>query len=335
MKADPFYSRREFIRMAAAGLGSLAGSILLSGCRIPGRIPEWRKDAQNPVFGPGVGTVFDVSLLQENNLYRMWFSWRDYESIGLTESPDGIHWGDPVIVFEPSSTSGWETKVNRPFVLRRGDEYFLWYTGQTESNSCLGYARSQDGIHWTDRSISPVLTPEKTWEKTSVMCPSVLYDEESKNFRLWYSGGDQNEPDAMGHATSPDGIHWKRTSDQPVFQPDPDQAWESARTTAGQVLLHQGWYLLFYIGFDADGIARIGLARSRDGITGWQRHPHNPILSPDENSWDSDSVYKPFALPENGSWKLWYNGRSLKNNPFKYREQIGLATFPQDDLGFE
>jgi hypothetical protein len=164
MKPASLYSRRKFIKLTAAGFGSLAGSILLSSCRIFGGIPEWKKYAQNPVFGPEVGTVFDVSLLKENDRYRMWFSWRDQESIGLTESPDGIHWEDPVVVFEPSPISGWETKVNRPYVLKQGDEYFLWYTGQTASNSCLGDARSLDGIHWMDRSASPVLTPEKTWE---------------------------------------------------------------------------------------------------------------------------------------------------------------------------
>jgi predicted GH43/DUF377 family glycosyl hydrolase len=334
MHSDHSITRREFLKTSIAGLGCLYGTVFLSGCSLPWNPPKWTKVGKKPVFGPGVGTVFDMSVLKEDGRYRMWFSWRDNESIGLTESPDGVKWGEPVVVLEPSASSGWEDKVNRPYVMKREDGYHLWYTGQTGESSCLGYAKSMDGIHWTKVSDQPVLSPEKTWEKTSVMCPSVLYDESAQKFRLWYSGGDQNEPNEIGCATSPDGIHWDRVSDQPVFQPDPESSWESARTTACQVLMHQGWHVMFYIGFDGNGVARIGLARSKDGIANWQQNPHNPILSPDAETWDGDSVYKPFALYENGGWKLWYNGRSLKNNKFKYREQIGLATCPQEDLGF-
>jgi predicted GH43/DUF377 family glycosyl hydrolase len=327
-------SRRAFIKNTITGLGMFYGASLLSGCSLPWGNTKWTKYDQNPVFGPGIGTVFDVSVLKEDDRYRMWFSWRDNDSIGLTESADGIKWSDPTVVLAPAASSNWEQIVNRPYVLKREDGYHLWYTGQTDLNSCLGYAKSADGIHWERSSDQPVLKPEKDWEKTSVMCPSVLYDENSHRFRLWYSGGEQNEPNEIGYATSSDGIQWTRSSDQPIFKPNPDQAWESVRTTGCQVLLHQGWHVMFYIGFDANAIARIGLARSRDGITGWQRHPRNPILSADADTWDSDSVYKPFAILDDEKWKLWYNGRSLKNK-FKYREQIGLATYPREDLGFD
>ena len=37
---------------------------------------------------------------------------------------------------------------------------------------------------------------------------------------------------------------------------------------------------MFYIGFRDQDHAQIGLARSKDGITGWQRHPANPIIRP-------------------------------------------------------
>ena len=40
----------------------------------------------------------------------------------------------------------------------------------------------------------------------------------------------------------------------------------------------QYWYLMFYIGFETTQHAQIGLARSRDGVTGWERHPANPII---------------------------------------------------------
>ena len=92
----------------------------------------WRKYEKNPVLGGKLGTCFDVSVLKEKNTYRMYFSWRPKESIALVESPDGIHWNEPVIILTPNPGSGWEDRVNRPVVVRRRDGYHMWYTGQSQ-----------------------------------------------------------------------------------------------------------------------------------------------------------------------------------------------------------
>ncbi len=42
------------------------------------------------------------------------------------------------------------------------------------------------------------------------MCPRVIWDARLELFRMWYSGGEQYEPDAIGYATSADGMHWRR-----------------------------------------------------------------------------------------------------------------------------
>ena len=53
------------------------------------------------------------------------------------------------------------------------------------------------------------------------------------------------------------------------------------------------WYLMFYIGFFDLHRAQIGIARSRDGISGWERHPANSVISPGLDQWDHDACYKP------------------------------------------
>jgi len=65
---------------------------------------------------------------------------------------------------------------------------------------------------------------------------------------------------------------------------------------------------MFNIGYWDEDTAQIGIARSRDGITGWERHPYNPVLAPAENEWD--------------------NGRRGAS------EQIGMAVHEGEDLGF-
>jgi predicted GH43/DUF377 family glycosyl hydrolase len=183
----------------------------------------------------------------------------------------------------PIRSPGWENDVNRQAVVVRRTA--AWYNGQVftgdrEGRAVLGLATSQDGIHWERFSDQPVLVPDAPWEQSAVMCPHVLWDEGLGLYRLWYSGGEIYEPDAIGYATSPDGVHWTKHPGNPVFTPDRTCAWEREKVTACQVLVHRGWHLMFYIGFRDVDHAQIGLARSRDGITGWQRHPANPIISP-------------------------------------------------------
>ena len=289
----------------------------------------WVKSPASPVLGGGLGTCFDVTLLAEGGRFRMWFSWRPKHSIALAESDDGVRWSDPVVVLGPNRASGWEERINRPSLVKRADGYHLWYTGQTSKRSWIGYATSPDGKTWTRASARPALSAEPGWEKDiAVMCPHVAWDEAAGLFRMWYSGGEQHEPNAIGHATSPDGRSWTKHAANPVFRPDPTAEWETHKVTAAQVVRHGGWHVMFYIGFADEHRAQIGLARSRDGLTGWQRHPANPILRPGKDTWDADACYKPFAMLDAGRWLLWYNGRRGGV------EQIGLAVHDGADLGF-
>jgi beta-1,2-mannobiose phosphorylase / 1,2-beta-oligomannan phosphorylase len=184
----------------------------------------WIKYEKNPVLGGKLGTCFDIAVLREDGKYRMWFSWRPKQSIALVESEDGLTWGEPTIVLGPNAKTGWENDINRPVVLKKGDSYHMWYTGQAGGKSWIGYATSPDGKTWKRASDKPVLSPEQPWEKVAVMCPHVLYDEMEKQYRMWYSGGEQYEPNAIGYATSPDGLKWTRHDKNPIFRPDPKNA---------------------------------------------------------------------------------------------------------------
>lgn len=289
----------------------------------------WTKFAGNPVIGGTNGTCFDIAVLRENDRYRMWLSWRPRQSLALVESADGLHWDGPLkLVLGPRKETGWEDDINRPGVVRRTDGYHLWYTGQAHDRSWIGYATSPDGVTWKRMSDRPVLSPEQPWEGVAVMCPHVLWDEATRQFRMWYSGGEQNEPNAIGYATSPDGLRWTRHAANPILVADPHRDWEKHKVTACQVVRQGDWHVMFYIGFRDEPHAQIGLARSRDGITGWQRHPANPIIWPGENQWDHDACYKPYAIFDGAQWLLWYNGRHGGS------EQIGVALHPSEDLGF-
>jgi predicted GH43/DUF377 family glycosyl hydrolase len=327
---------RTIKSLLAAGLMTLTLSAIVFGASALGPEAEttagWHKYSGSPVLGGKLGTCFDVCVLKKGTEYLMWFSWRPKQSIALTESQDGIHWNSPVIALAPNTISGWEADVNRPVVIEHAGEYQMWYTGQAHDRSAIGYAVSRDGIHWKRMSRKPVLSPNKPWEKVAVMCPDVIWDSSARVYRMWYSAGDNYEPDAIGYATSPDGIHWRKWARNPIFRADRHDQWEQQRVTACQVIHAGEWFYMFYIGFRDINHAQIGLARSKNGISGWQRLPQNPVVRAGirADEWDHDACYKPYAVwdAEHNRWLLWYNGR---NGHF---EQIGLAIHDGKRLGF-
>jgi hypothetical protein len=301
----------------------------------------WKKFKGNPVMGGKYGTCFDISVLRDGDNYRMWLSWRPKKSIALVESKDGIKWTEPPqAVLGPRPETGWEDSMNRPVVLKKTDGYHMWYTGQAKNHSWIGYATSPDGLTWKRMSDKPVLSAEKAWEEVAVMCPHVIWDEQAKIFKMWYSGGEQYEPNAIGYATSSDGLTWAKHTANPVFTPDPQSEWEKHKVTGGQVEKRGDWYVMFYIGFRDNSHAQIGLTRSRDGITGWERHPANPIIRASTrgaaNDWDSNACYKPYAIFDGTKWLLWYNGRHGKTDKDGGGlEQIGVVVHEGEDLGFD
>ena len=290
----------------------------------------WVKYTGSPVLGGDLGTIFDISVMQDDKgTYRMYCSWRDKKSIALSESKDGLHWSTPVVCLKYDDTSAWEKDLNRPVVIQKNGLFYMWYTGQADGHSRIGYATSKDGKNWTRKNSKPVLSPDLPWEKVAVMCPHVNWDNTEKVFKMWYSAGEQYEPDAIGYATSRDGIHWTKYTKNPVFAYDAKNEWEQHKVTACQVIKRKNDYLMFYIGFKNIDYAQIGMARSKDGITGWERYTENPIIKPG-NGWDASAVYKPYAVPDkkNKRWMLYYNGRNGGH------EQIGIALHEGLKFGF-
>ena len=285
----------------------------------------WVKCPDNPLLGsPELGTCFDVHVRRRATGYRMYFSWRPRLAIAVTDSPDGIHWGDIRIVLPPDPTSGWEDKVNRNCVVEEENgRTLMWYTGQARKRSLIGLAESTDGGD-TFRRIGrePVMIPEFPWERDSVMNPFVL--EENGVYRMWYAAGETYEPNAIGYAESADGINWKKSRINPVFSAG-KEPYDSARVGGCEVLKRpDGSYIMFYIGYEDIHTARICAAVSPDGIRQWERLEANPLISPERDGWDGDACYKPPVLfePDKSRWRLWYNGRLQR------AEYVGMAEHP-------
>ncbi len=321
----------EEIRMKnAKRLVISAGFILTTGVALAG---PWVKYGDGPVLGnKKLGTCFDINVVTNGPApYTMYFSWRPRKSIAFVRSNDALTWTqEPEICLRENPASGWEDIVNRSCTVKKDGVWHLWYTGQCAKEKWrgrIGYAVSKDGVHFERVRKEPVLEATETYEKPSVMCPTVMWDEQRQVLRMWYSGGGTYEPDRNCYAESKDGVNWVKKG--VVLTHGPRESWYRDRVAGCEVhKLPDGRYAMFFIGYPDLDTAHIGCAISPDGIRDWKVIDQSPLVIPDPGTWDSSACYKPsvFRDEKNNRWMLWYNGRS--GGP----EYVGCAVHEGLDL---
>ncbi len=142
------------------------------------------------------------------------------------------------------------------------------------------------------------------WDSDDVWAPTVL--KEGVHYKMWYSGDDGSGPSQIGLATSTDGVNWTKALNNPVLSPG--AAWEAAGLAAASVVLDGAVYMMWYTGFDSNGVGRIGCATSPDGVA-WTKCGGNPVLVPGvAGGWEDAGVMEPTVIKEGGTYHMWYVG---------------------------
>lgn len=229
---------------------------------------------------------------------------------------------DPLLNVGPAGS--WESEaVLHPVVRYFDSTYHMWYSGRDENNKVrIGYATSADGLTWERYANNPVLDIGEpgAWDDNVVTGPVVV--RAGNKFHLWYWGisVSGNVGSAVGHAISPDGIHWVKDPENPVIVPGGPDEWDYTWTATGGVLYDAPYFRMWYsaVGNLDLSDAGIGLAISRDG-THWKKHPANPLmLGSGPPAWDNTFVYNPMIIKDDHIYHMWFHGAW----PF----QIGYAT---------
>ena len=73
-------------------------------------------------------------------------------------------------------------------------------------------------VQWIKYPGNPVMEPGPpgAWDEDFIAPSSVLYYDST--YHMWYMGGQLAATSRIGHATSPDGVHWtKDTVNNPVL----------------------------------------------------------------------------------------------------------------------
>ena len=220
--------------------------------------------------------------------------------------------------------NGWEgAGTFNPAVVHRGDKVVMLYRAQdTQGTSRLGYAESEDGIHFTRRD-EPVLSPSADYEKDGgVEDPRLV--QFGDTYYLTYTG--YNKKDAqLCLATSKDLIHWDRKG---VIIPANKGNWNVKWTKSGAIVPEKfdGKYWMYFLGTNADNKDQAGLASSTD-LLHWTEETKTPVLPVRPGRFDSrvaEPGPAPIVTPK--GIVLIYNGADDK---LVYR--TGIAVFDRRD----
>jgi predicted GH43/DUF377 family glycosyl hydrolase len=276
-----------------------------------------------------------ASIVRDDCLYRMWYSGTDSSHryrIGQAISLDGTKWirysAEPVLV--PGQKGDWDGRsISDPTVISTGSSYSMWYVGRASGgNASIGLATSADGTTWIKDLSSPVLRPDPAhaWESYALMQPTVIFD--GNVYHVWYAGVGKAPADrpAIGCATSSDGRTWERCQPDPVLTADAGLDWEHEGVLEPNVVYREGVYHMWYTGIDAEGIERVGYARSNDGIH-WTKLPDNPVLLPgDMNSWEGKGVFGPVVLLRQSAYDMWYLGSDMRSDGSRVRMGYAVSS---------
>jgi hypothetical protein len=144
--------------------------------------------------------VYAPTVIKDGSIYRMWYtdvgvpSW----TIRHASSPDGKTWNvtpKPVLEVEQN----WEhRRLFYPTVVKHDGLYLLWYASYwieapDADKTGIGFAVSEDGIHWRKNPNNPVLRPDSDllWEAYYNSSQSVMRLPDGM-WRIWY--GSRKEP---------------------------------------------------------------------------------------------------------------------------------------------
>lgn len=202
---------------------------------------HWTYYEKNPLFPGAMPHAIKVG-----NMFRMYNPVAG--ELQLRISQDGFKWSEPKKVME---------SVLDPCVIRVAeDKFHLYYCaggrktidGKERWEFKNYMATSPDGIAWK-KEPAPVLPlgPKGSWDSESHAGPCVL--KLADGYHLWYLGSGPYKGKTawrIGHATSPDGLKWTRSGDEPVLDIGKPGDWDGGTFMHVAVTFRDGKFLFWY-----------------------------------------------------------------------------------------
>jgi predicted GH43/DUF377 family glycosyl hydrolase len=321
-----------------------AAALFLAGCRtapenftLPHPQPDphpieqyqWRAEPL-PVLDRGPSGDWDAvdvlnpAIVKRNGRYWNLYSGFDGRTwhTGLAESPDGVTWTKRGKVLSPEGWEGSYIAANGTLLDRSGTLHY-WY--QAGSPPRIALALSRHGRKW-EKLAAPVLEagPYRSWFEAGVGDPFVVEPVAGGPLFLYFLGQDRAGRQRLGVARSLDGGRsWRHHRANPIFDAGAEGGFDENGVGEPAVWSAGGWWWMLYTGRDREENRRLGLARSRDGIS-WQRVPGLVIAGLE--SWNARVLCDPeVEVHTDGSVRVWFGGGSAAHPAERVNGAIGIG----------
>ncbi len=203
-------------------------------------------------------------------------------------------------VFVGSGADTWDQAIReRGYILLEGGEYHLWYTGYRtvgDTTKYLGYAVSQDGIHWTRDPENPVYHQSWVEDMCVVRHEGVYY--------MFAEGRD----DIAHLLTSTDRRTWREHGPLNVRKVN-GEAIEPGPYGTPTVWIENGIWHLFYERRDEG----VWLATSSDRKV-WTNVQDEPVIAKGPDRYDQHAVALNQVIKYQGRYYGYYHGTA--NQPW-------------------
>jgi predicted GH43/DUF377 family glycosyl hydrolase len=192
--------------------------------------------------------------------------------------------------------SGKESFVNPGLVVEDGGRLHMLTNSFTRypGASFVSHLTSSDGIAWEPGASGPVLrntqVPDAHETFTTAFVTTGYQAEDGSWVAYGYTFEGQFTDGFIWRSTAPRLEGPWRVDRRPAIGPGAEGTWDSLRVAEPSLVRSDDGLLLFYTGFDEDGIGRIGVATSTDGVT-WSRGD-GPVFE-GAQEWDGGSVGNP------------------------------------------
>ena len=189
---------------------------------------QWRKLGRVLGGQGSAGQGSNGSALVEDGEILYWYVAGDPPGIALARSRDGLHFQEPSgLVMAPGPIGSFDERgAADPYVIRRGEFFYLYYIGQDRARrQTIGVARSRDGVAWEKLRANPVLElgAPGEFDENGLGEPAVW--SSGGFYWMLYTGRDRGERRRLGLARSSNGVKWER--DRSFAPIAGEQAWDS------------------------------------------------------------------------------------------------------------
>lgn len=304
-----------------------------------------------PAF-EGFFMAADPTVIEFAGLYHLYFTAYlpepfERSVIAHAVSDDGVEWrwaretteAQPVAVALDARAGEWDAWLETAFVMRRGDELWMFYTGYQPDPSRfvspyeVGLARSTDGFDWERVSLEPVHGLSASGADNGAMTsPAVVVHEGV--LHMVYLGWQLDETGgfvtfSINGATSVDGLAWTRRAGPVLSIPEGGLGWVDAAVEPSLRKLSNGRFYLFITGDDesnAQSPSSIGVLEASHPFGPWSLCGSPAVTM--SQPWHDEEIIAPDVYEDDGVLRMYYHGLTFNDPATGERFRVGYAELP-------